>query len=907
IYFEIYDLDKDIQRPITTTSSTLAIPNNSKQRTNYNRRRRLRYTSWDVYPLPSSSSSLNNENNQKSKPTILSLGTTSGSITTTPASASAMSNTNHTFHIIYHCREMTTEPINMIRFDEFGNRLFIADTSGKLFILSNVNELIINSITNNTTSNSINHMHKCPTILINLNGIGINQFDICEKYFIFSSNENRIYFFNFYDANCFQVGKSIVQMNKPPGVCIIPIINYDENENENDDEDDNDDNDNDDQSSTISNNILYKTFISRPKFRLWEVNEIGQIEYTHQFMDLVNSSLDNDNDNDDNNTTPILNDNTDIFNRKDSQNNSKQQQQNYEKIHSFGKLYLMYHPISCDYYLVTYTTTTTTTTLIESKNIYKSRIYIIDIHDQSLVAISQQFDGQIDELKCLQNEIYISYYRTNDTTNRLQMFIMTLNIKSKPKILISILIKKRILLLFSFYVEDTDHDITSSSSSSSKSSSLLSIDIATQNSAIISSGFSSDPNNVEQETFIINEKEIIPESSLIINKQLLNLYDQLLWKTTRTKLRSSTLHNNNHDDNDDFEAYNCFYCGLPIAKYFQNIDLLNSSNKLIFESIYSNIDNEHYEELISISKSKQNWLMYIQLLFALPKLDDRFLFISTLIDDDDDSFKLIEQQQHQQRIKSIDNIIHWKNCLINLFNELKSSNQLNNDNMIEQSNNRCRLCSLRLQNNNDNDNIDKWIEFFEKFFISIHLHYHSDDHNIINELIIIILKLFDINPKQSYKLSIDLYIKILYFQIMDSSITNDIRLLINKLSQKQINKNYDLDPEKNSEKNTKKFLKQILETLEPSLKPDKNEKNFKMNNYKNNGMILNLSKIRCNKCNKLLLLSSSSNNNNENGNVKIRKKLKIFPNCHHIYHGECLTIINGNEYCSLCVYHPKNM
>lgn len=150
-------------------------------------------------------------------------------------------------------------------------------------------------------------MHKCPTILINLNGIGINQFDICEKYFIFSSNENRIYFFNFYDANCFQVGKSIVQMNKPPGVCIIPIINYDENENENDVDDD-DDNNNDDQSSTISNdNILYKTFISRPKFRLWEVNEIGQIEYTHQFMDLVNSSLDNDNDNDDNNTTPILN------------------------------------------------------------------------------------------------------------------------------------------------------------------------------------------------------------------------------------------------------------------------------------------------------------------------------------------------------------------------------------------------------------------------------------------------------------------------------------------------------------------------------------------------------------------------------------------------------------------------
>ena len=35
------------------------------------------------------------------------------------SSATTMANT---FRIIYHCREMTTEPIDMIRFDEFGNR-----------------------------------------------------------------------------------------------------------------------------------------------------------------------------------------------------------------------------------------------------------------------------------------------------------------------------------------------------------------------------------------------------------------------------------------------------------------------------------------------------------------------------------------------------------------------------------------------------------------------------------------------------------------------------------------------------------------------------------------------------------------------------------------------------------------
>lgn len=91
-------------------------------------------------------------------------------------------------------------------------------------------------------------------------------------------------------------------MNRPPGVCIIPVINNDYNNN----------GDGDDQSSTISddnydNDLIYKTFISRPKCRLWEVNEIGQIEFTHQFMELVNRSTTVLMDNNNTNNTPIFN------------------------------------------------------------------------------------------------------------------------------------------------------------------------------------------------------------------------------------------------------------------------------------------------------------------------------------------------------------------------------------------------------------------------------------------------------------------------------------------------------------------------------------------------------------------------------------------------------------------------
>nr|XP_046919035.1 LOW QUALITY PROTEIN: uncharacterized protein LOC124499197 [Dermatophagoides farinae] len=653
------------------------------------------------------------------------------------SSATTMANT---FRIIYHCREMTTEPIDMIRFDEFGNRIFIADTSGKLFVLCNVHELVINAITTTTTTttktttNAIDNIgpHLCPTILINLNGIGINQFDVCEKYFTFSSNENRIYFFNFNDANCFQVGKSTVHMNRPPGVCIIPVINNDYNNN----------GDDDDQSSTISddnydNDLIYKTFISRPKCRLWEVNEIGQIEFTHQFMELVNRSTTVLMDNNNTNNTPIFNDNTGIFeNHENFQHSSKQL--NYEKVHSFGRLYLMYHPVSCDYYLVTYATTQQRrrlTTTIESKNVDKSRIYVIDIHDQSLVAISEQFDGRIDVLKCLQNEIYVSYYLTNDlTTNRLRMFVMTLNFKK-------------------------------SNDSSSKSSSLLSMDIVVdQHPTIVSSGFSSDPNSVEQETPVEEEEiEIIPVISK--NKSLLNLYNQLLQKTSRLKL-TSTLHN----EEEEFETYNCSQCDLPVANFFRCIDQ-NQSDQLLFETIYSNIETDQYEELISIAKSRRNWPMYLRLLLASPRLDDRFLFMAILTDD---PCLIIEQS----RIKPINESIQWENCLKNLHCQLISSTTESYDRMIEQSDHRCRLCLLRMENNRK-----KLIEFFEKtFLLSSLFHCHSDI--IINELIVKTLTILDLNPENSYAFSIDFYIRILCYKIMDAAIVDHTRLLINKFSQR---------------------------------------------------------------------------------------------------------------------------
>lgn len=414
--------------------------------------------------------------------------------------------------------------------------------------------------------------------------------------------------------------------------------------------------------------------------------------------------------------------------------------------------------------------------------------------------------------------------------------------------------------------------------------------VVDQHPTIVSSGFSSDPNSVEQETPVEEEEiEIIPVISK--NKSLLNLYNQLLQKTSRLKL-TSTLHN----EEEEFETYNCSQCDLPVANFFRCIDQ-NQSDQLLFETIYSNIETDQYEELISIAKSRRNWPMYLRLLLASPRLDDRFLFMAILTDD---PCLIIEQS----RIKPINESIQWENCLKNLHCQLISSTTESYDRMIEQSDHRCRLCLLRMENNRK-----KLIEFFEKtFLLSSLFHCHSDI--IINELIVKTLTILDLNPENSYAFSIDFYIRILCYKIMDAAIVDHTRLLINKFSQR-IKRNDNHQISGNIEKNFEDCFDQIIVKtmntmeqkqqleLEQQTKIDSNK--TMMNEYKNKGMMCNLRIMKCNHCDQSLL------SNDNVGNLKIRKKLKIFPNCRHIFHDKCLITMMmiiarqyDHQYCPIC-------
>lgn len=140
-----------------------------------------------------------------------------------------------------------------------------------------------------------------PNMLINLNGTRISQLDICSQYLVLSSQKHKVYLFHFEHGHCFQIGakstnKCMVNLEKSQqknvshsGVCILALsankrksseahhlINL-ENEDAFGDQEE----------------IKYKTYVTRPKCRLWEVEENGDIEYTHQYYKLVSQTNSN--------------------------------------------------------------------------------------------------------------------------------------------------------------------------------------------------------------------------------------------------------------------------------------------------------------------------------------------------------------------------------------------------------------------------------------------------------------------------------------------------------------------------------------------------------------------------------------------------------------------------------------
>lgn len=87
-------------------------------------------------------------------------------------------------------------------------------------------------------------------------------------------------------------------------------------------------------------------------------------------------------------------------------------------INGFGHLYPMHVGFNQTTYLVTYSTN-------NSANYVYNQIYVINVEKQTIVAVTAPFKGCIKQLKCLSNEIFVTYY--NYPCQTLEMFILILN------------------------------------------------------------------------------------------------------------------------------------------------------------------------------------------------------------------------------------------------------------------------------------------------------------------------------------------------------------------------------------------------------------------------------------------------------------------------------------------------
>lgn len=56
-----------------------------------------------------------------------------------------------------------------------------------------------------------------------------------------------------------------------------------------------------------------------------------------------------------------------------------------------------------------------------------SQIYVINAEKQMIMAATAPFKGHVKQLKCLSNEIFVTYY--NYSCQTLEMFILILNFK----------------------------------------------------------------------------------------------------------------------------------------------------------------------------------------------------------------------------------------------------------------------------------------------------------------------------------------------------------------------------------------------------------------------------------------------------------------------------------------------
>ena len=273
-----------------------------------------------------------------------------------------------------------------------------------------------------------------PALLLNLNGVSIHQFDVADRLIIFSTSEQKVFLLNLDDSQLTQIGnitkkkkKNTNDSFKSCGVCTLSTyrlvklnsFQYDDDYNYNVDDDENSQY----PEPLITKayrliNIECQLFVSRPKCRLWVVDIQGVVLYTHQFSKAVQQTI----------CSTMFGDQEAIEKifKAHQINNYQQMLEPF----NFVKLYSMYWRDPYDSLKVH----SYVATFITNEDDYNSwsQIFVIDLNRSIIVASSLRVKGEIIELKCVGNNIFVSYYR-NDSS-MLAILLLTLCAKGNSMI-----------------------------------------------------------------------------------------------------------------------------------------------------------------------------------------------------------------------------------------------------------------------------------------------------------------------------------------------------------------------------------------------------------------------------------------------------------------------------------------
>lgn len=166
------------------------------------------------------------------------------------------------------------------------------DSAGRVYVLHNICDLDSLMIP------------PSPTLLFDLKGISIHQFEIGDQLLTISTEQGRVYLFDLLSAKLTVVGKPSQKQRKdqPSGVCLLRQLKLEQVQRLEFSDDDEDDQSDDSRNDSIYEDTYYnqpftpsfqvvsegqQLFVTRPKCRVWVANTSGDILFTQQFKEVV--------------------------------------------------------------------------------------------------------------------------------------------------------------------------------------------------------------------------------------------------------------------------------------------------------------------------------------------------------------------------------------------------------------------------------------------------------------------------------------------------------------------------------------------------------------------------------------------------------------------------------------------